>query len=71
MLVNVPNPTRRPTPDSSDVGSRVTIRIHDEEPGKFRDLLGDLVDVRHVRDKHGVIKAFDPTQIVAWKRLER
>lgn len=71
MLVNVPNHTQRPAPDPSDVGHRVTIRIHDEEPGKFRDLLGELVEVNQVLDKYGNIKRFDPERIVAWKRLER
>ena len=58
-------------PGESDIGSRMTIRLHDEEPGKFRDLLGHLVDLTHVRDKHGTIKAFDPDQILAWKKLDR
>ncbi|MFZ9441517.1 MAG: hypothetical protein ACO26Z_02285 [Candidatus Nanopelagicaceae bacterium] len=54
-------------PDSSIIGARVSIRVHDEEPGKFRDLLGHLVDLTHVRDKNGVVKEFDPSAIVAWK----
>ena len=54
-------------PDSSLIGARVSIRVHDEEPGKFRDLLGHLVDLTHVRDKNGVVKEFDPSAIVAWK----
>lgn len=61
----------KPIPTTSDVGSRVTIRIHDEEPGKFRDLLGFLVDPTHVRDKRGVIKSFDPRKIVLWKVLDK
>ena len=70
MLVNVPNHTQPPAPGASDIGSRVTIRIHDEEPGKFRDLLGHLVDLTHIRDKRGMIKGFDPEKIVIWKRLD-
>ncbi len=54
-------------PDSSLIGARVSIRVHDEEPGKFRDLLGHLVDLTHIRDKNGVIKEFAPDSIVAWK----
>ncbi len=63
MLTHVPITT----PDSSIIGARVSIRVHDEEPGKFRDLLGHLVDLTHVRDKNGVVKEFDPSAIVAWK----
>ena len=54
-------------PDRSIIGARVSIRVHDEEPGKFRDLLGHLVDLTHVQDKNGVIKEFDPAAILAWK----
>lgn len=57
-------------PGVSDIGSRMTIRVHDAEPGKFRDLLGHLIDLTHIRDKHGTIKAFDPDQIVVWKKLD-
>ncbi|MEY3331436.1 MAG: hypothetical protein ACO267_00985 [Candidatus Nanopelagicaceae bacterium] len=63
MLTHVPIAA----PDSSIIGARVSIRVHDEEPGKFRDLLGHLVDLTHVRDKNGVVKEFDPSAIVAWK----
>jgi hypothetical protein len=63
MLTHVPIAA----PDSSIIGARVSIRVHDEEPGKFRDLLGHLVDLSHVRDKNGVVKEFDPSAIVAWK----
>jgi hypothetical protein len=57
-------------PEPADVGSRASIRVHDDEPGKYRDLLGYLVSPTSIRDKHGVIKSFDPTRIVAWKLLE-
>ena len=63
MLTHVPIAA----PDSSIIGARVSIRVHDEEPGKFRDMLGHLVDLTHVRDKNGVVKEFDPSAIVAWK----
>ena len=63
MLTHVPITA----PDSSIIGARVSIRVHDEEPGKFRDLLGHLVDLTHVRDKNGVVKEFDPSAIIAWK----
>jgi hypothetical protein len=67
MLTHVPITA----PDSSIIGARVSIRVHDEEPGKFRDLLGHLVDLTHVRDKNGVMKEFDPAAIVAWKVVSR
>jgi hypothetical protein len=72
MLEDVPsnNPSGKPIPSQSDIGSRVTIRIHDEEPGKFRDLLGHLVDLTHIQDKRGEVKAFNPQEIVVWKKLE-
>lgn len=58
-------------PDSSIIGARVSIRVHDEEPGKYRDLLGHLVDLTHVRNKNGVVKEFDPSAIVAWKVINQ
>ena len=67
MLTHVPITA----PDSSIIGARVSIRVHVEEPGKFRDLLGHLVDLTHVRDKNGVMKEFDPAAIVAWKVVSR
>jgi len=69
MLVSVADHKGKPAPDSGDIGARVSIRIHDEEPGKFRDLLGYLVEPTVVRDKNGILKTFEPDQIVAWKRL--
>ena len=70
MLVSMANQMSRPAPSAGDVGSRVTIRLHDDEPGKFRDLLGHLVDPTHIRDKRGALKGFDPSRIVVWKKLE-
>lgn len=69
MLVSVADYKGKSAPDSGDIGTRVSIRIHDEEPGKFRDLLGYLVEPTVVRDKNGILKNFEPDQIVAWKRL--
>jgi hypothetical protein len=70
MLVSMAAHSDRRSPGLGDIGSRVTIRLHDEEPGKFRDVLGHLVDLTHIRDKHGVLKAFDPNQIAIWKKLD-
>jgi len=64
-------PARIAPPDTSTIGAKVSIRIHDQEPGKFRDLLGHLVDLTHVRDKNGVIKEFNPEKIVAWKVVSK
>jgi hypothetical protein len=57
-------------PSAQEIGSRLSIRVNDEEPGKFRDFLGYLIDLTHIRDKHGVIKEFDPARIVAWKVVD-
>lgn len=76
MLVNMPDQVHEPArneqraPGAGDIGARVSIRVRDQEPGKFRDVLGHLVDLSHVRDKNGTIKEFDPHLIVAWKRVE-
>jgi hypothetical protein len=64
-------PAQIAPPDTSTIGEKVSIRIHDEEPGKFRDLLGHLVDLTHVRDKNGVLKEFNPEKIVAWKVVKK
>lgn len=61
---------RKRAPGAEDVGMRASIRVHDKEPGKFRDLLGYLESETSIRDKHGAIKNFDPARIVAWKLLE-
>ena len=56
----------KPTPSFGDIGSRVSIRLHDPEGG-FRDLLGHLVAINQVRKKTGQIITFDPSQIALWK----
>jgi hypothetical protein len=60
-------PARNSPPDAAVIGAKVSIRVRDEEPGKFRDLLGHLVDLTHVKDKNGAIKEFKPEEILAWK----
>ncbi len=69
-VATVSEPERTSAPRVQDVGMRASIRIHDEEPGKYRDLLGFLVSPTSIRDKRGAIKSFDPARIVAWKLLE-
>jgi len=56
----------KPAPSAADLGSRVSIRLHDPEGG-FRDLLGHLVTINQVRKKNGQIITFDPDRIALWK----
>ena len=53
-------------PSESDLGAKVSIRLHDPAGG-FRDLLGILVEVDAVKKKDGSIYKFDPTAIALWK----
>ena len=55
-----------PTPSISEIGKRVTIRLHDPEGG-YLDLLGVLEEIDAVRKKDGTLKKFDPAEIALWK----
>lgn len=55
-----------PTPSESEIGKRVSIRLHDPQGG-FRDLLGTLEEVDVVRKKDGTLAKFDPSSIFVWK----
>ena len=55
-----------PTPSISEIGKRVTIRLHDPEGG-FRDLLGVLEEIDAIRKKDGTLVKFDPSSIALWK----
>jgi len=55
-----------PTPSISEIGKRVSIRLHDPESG-FRDLLGVLEEIDAVRKKDGTLKKFDHSAIALWK----
>lgn len=55
-----------PTPSESEIGERVSIRLHDPQGG-FRDLLGTLEEVDAVRKKDGTLAKFDPSSIFVWK----
>jgi hypothetical protein len=54
------------SPQESDLGKRVSIRLHEPEVG-FRDLLGILVTLTTVEKKDGSIHQFDPVKIAIWK----
>jgi hypothetical protein len=54
------------TPSESDLGKKVSIRLHDPEGG-YRDLLGILVGVNAVQKKDGSIHKFNPDAIAIWK----
>ena len=53
-------------PSESDLGEKVSIRLHDPEGG-YRDLLGILIAVNSVQKKDGSIHKFDPAKIAMWK----
>ena len=55
-----------PTLSESEIGKRVSIRLHDPQGG-FRDLLGTLEEVDAVRKKDGTLAKFDPSSIFVWK----
>ena len=56
----------KPAPSIADIGSRVSIRLHDPDGG-YQDLLGHLVEINQVRKKNGEVITFDPSQIALWK----
>ena len=51
----------------SDIGKRVTVRLHDA-PG-YRDIVGHLITATSLRNRHGEIVEFDPTQIYIWREI--
>ena len=51
----------------SDIGKRVTIRLHDE-PG-YRDIVGYLQTLTSLKNRHGEIVQFDPAQIHIWREI--
>ena len=51
----------------SDIGKRVTIRLHDA-PG-YRDIVGHLLSPTSLRNRHGEIVQFDPAQIYIWREI--
>ena len=51
----------------SDIGKRVTIRLHDA-PG-FRDIVGHLITATSLRNRHGEIVEFDSTKIYIWREI--
>lgn len=53
-------------PSQSEVGLRLSIRMHDPEGG-FRDLLGILTSTTSVEKKDGTVVSFDPAKIAIWK----
>ncbi len=52
---------------ASDIGKRVTIRLHDE-PG-YRDIVGHLLTTTSLKNRHGEIVQFDPAQIYIWREI--
>jgi GNAT superfamily N-acetyltransferase len=52
----------------SDIGKRVTIRLV-ENPG-YRDIVGYLISPTSLRNRHGEIIHFDPSQIFIWRTID-
>ena len=52
----------------SDIGKRVTIRLHDK-PG-FRDIVGHLISPTSLRNRDGQVIEFDPSQIYVWRAIK-
>ena len=55
-----------PTPSLTEIGKRVSIRLH-EPDGGFRDLLVTLEEIDVVRKKDGSLVRFDHNVIALWK----
>ena len=53
-------------PTETDIGSKVTVRLHDPEGG-YRDILGILETPTAVRKRSGELAHFDPAKIHIWK----
>ncbi len=51
----------------SDIGKRVTIRLHDE-PG-YRDIVGHIVSPTSLKNRHGELVDFDPAKIYIWREI--
>ena len=51
----------------SDIGKRVTIRLHDA-PG-YRDIVGHLLSPTSLKNRHGEIVQFDPAHIYIWREI--
>ena len=52
----------------NDIGKRVTVRLRDG--AGFRDLVGHLESCNSIRNRHGELINFDPTEIHLWKVIE-
>jgi len=59
-------PSASNIPSEGNIGSRVSIRLHDPEGG-FCDVLGTLETLTTVRKKDGTLATFDPATIALWK----
>ena len=51
----------------SDIGKRVTIRLHDA-PG-YRDIVGVLKSIDSLENRHSEIITFDPNEIFLWREI--
>ena len=56
-------------PGTAEIGSRLTLRMHDPEGG-FRDIVGVLESATTVRKSDGSLVYFEPSKIAIWKKIE-
>ncbi len=56
-------------PGRSDVGQRMTVRMHDPDGG-YRDILGILESPTSIRKRDGSLVSFDPDRIALWRKIE-
>ena len=50
-----------------DIGKRVTVRLRDG--AGYRDLVGHLLSSDSLRNRHGEVLHFDPTEIHIWREI--
>ncbi len=55
-------------PGAQDLGSKVSLRLHDPTGG-YRDILGILESQTSIRRKNGLLVEFDPADIAIWRRV--
>lgn len=65
-VMSLTPPSDRPCVD--DIGSRMTVRMHDPEGG-FRDILGILESPSTIRKRDGSVVSFDPDRVAIWRKI--
>lgn len=55
-------------PSALDIGSKVSVRLHDPAGG-YRDILGILETETSIRRKNGLLVEFRPAEIAIWRKV--